>query len=300
MCDEGRGVGSSKLAVYLDFQDAINRLGAPVIREKYGNLFQMYEKITDDDPYKVPMRIFPAVHYVMGGLWVDYNLMSTVPGLHVLGEANFSDHGANRLGASALMQGLADGYFVIPYTIGNYIAGTQLAKVDTNHAAFNEAEAEVCAQTDRLLKVGAKGKKTVLEFYRELGLIMWDHVGMERNAKGLEEAIKKIQALRKEFWTDLKLLGGDKEFNKNLEVAGRLADFLELGELMARDALNRNESCGGHYRSESSTPDGEAQRKDEEFSYVAAWEYKGADKEPALHKEKLEFENVHLAQRSYK
>jgi succinate dehydrogenase / fumarate reductase, flavoprotein subunit len=305
VCDEGRGVGQSGLAVYLDFRDVIKRDGIDTVREKYGNLFDMYAKITDEDPYTTPMRIYPAVHYTMGGLWVDYNLMSTIPGLHVAGEANFSDHGANRLGASALMQGLADGYFVIPYTIGDYIANTKLDKVTTDHPAFAEAEAEQKATIDKLLVVGQKnGKagtgKTVLEFYRELGHLMWDHVGMARNEKGLKGVITSIQKLREEFWKDVLIPGTNEEFNKNLEMAGRVADFLELGELMARDALNRSESCGGHFREESSTPDGEAARKDDEFSYVAAWEYTGAGKEPILHKEALSFENVHLSQRSYK
>jgi len=305
VCDEGRGVGQSGLAVYLDFRDVIKRDGIDTVREKYGNLFDMYAKITDEDPYTTPMRIYPAVHYTMGGLWVDYNLMSTIPGLHVAGEANFSDHGANRLGASALMQGLADGYFVIPYTIGDYIANTKLDKVTTDHPAFAEAEDSQKAIIDKLLAVGQKnGKagtgKTVLEFYRELGHLMWDHVGMARNEKGLKGVITSIQKLREEFWKDVLIPGTNEEFNKNLEMAGRVADFLELGELMARDALNRSESCGGHFREESSTPDGEAARKDDEFSYVAAWEYTGADKEPILHKEALSFENVHLSQRSYK
>jgi len=308
VCDEGRGVGQSGLAVYLDFRDVIKRDGIDTVREKYGNLFDMYAKITDEDPYTTPMRIYPAVHYTMGGLWVDYNLMSTIPGLHVAGEANFSDHGANRLGASALMQGLADGYFVIPYTIGDYIANTKLDKVTTDHPAFAEAEDSQKAIIDKLLAVGQRngkagtGKtgKTVLEFYRELGHLMWDHVGMARNEKGLKGVITSIQKLREEFWKDVLIPGTNEEFNKNLEMAGRVADFLELGELMARDALNRSESCGGHFREESSTPDGEAARKDDEFSYVAAWEYTGADKEPILHKEALSFENVHLSQRSYK
>jgi succinate dehydrogenase / fumarate reductase flavoprotein subunit len=304
VCDEGRGVGQSGLAVYLDFRDVIKRDGIDMVREKYGNLFDMYAKITDEDPYTTPMRIYPAVHYTMGGLWVDYNLMSTIPGLHVAGEANFSDHGANRLGASALMQGLADGYFVIPYTIGDYIANSKLDKVTTDHPAFAEAEAEQKATIDKLLAVGQKnGKagtgKTVLEFYRELGHLMWDHVGMARNEKGLKGVITSIQKLREEFWKDVLIPGTNEEFNKNLEMAGRVADFLELGELMARDALNRSESCGGHFREESATPDGEAARKDDEFSYVAAWEYTGPNKEPILHKEALSFENVHLSQRSY-
>jgi succinate dehydrogenase / fumarate reductase, flavoprotein subunit len=300
VCDEGRGVGESGLAVYLDFRDAIKRDGQQTVSEKYGNLFQMYEKITDEDPYKVPMRIYPAVHYTMGGLWVDYNLMSNLPGLHVLGEANFSDHGANRLGASALMQGLSDGYFIIPYTIGAYLAENKLAKADVNHPAFEAAEKEVRAQVDKLLAIGKKGTKTVLEIYRELGRIMWEYVGMAREEKGLKTAIEKIKALKKEFWTNVKITGEEGEFNKQLELAGRVADFLELGELMARDALNRAESCGGHFRLESQTPEGEALRHDDQFAYVAAWEWKGENAEPALHKEPLTFENVHLAQRSYK
>lgn len=301
VCDEGRGVGMSGLAVYLDFRDAIKRDGKKVISEKYGNLFDMYHRITDENPYEVPMRIYPAVHYTMGGLWVDYNLMSTIPGLHVLGEANFSDHGANRLGASALMQGLADGYFVIPYTLGHYIASNTLPKVDTNHPAFAQAEADVRAQIDRLVAAGKKGgKKTALDFYRELGHIMWDKVGMARNEKGLKEAMSQIKALREEFWSGIQLPTQTDTFNKNLEVAGRVADFLELGELMARDALNRSESCGGHFREESQTPEGEALRDDANFSYVAAWEYKGEGQEPVLHKEPLVFENIKLAQRSYK
>jgi succinate dehydrogenase / fumarate reductase flavoprotein subunit len=300
VCDEGRGVGQSGLAVYLDFRDAIKRDGLDTISEKYGNLFEMYAKITDEDPYKTPMRIYPAVHYTMGGLWVDYNLMTTIPGLYAGGEANFSDHGANRLGASALMQGLADGYFVLPYTIGDYLASTKFEKVTTDHPAFAEAEAAQKAQIAKLLEIGKKGKKTVLEFYRELGHIMWDHVGMARNEKGLKGAIESIKKLREEFWQGCLIPGTGDELNKNLELAGRVADFLELGELMARDALNRSESCGGHFREESATPDGEAARKDDEFSYVAAWEYTGANKDPILHKEPLTFENVHLTQRSYK
>jgi len=301
VCDEGRGVGTSGLAVYLDFRDAIKRDGKKTISEKYGNLFDMYHRITDENPYEVPMRIYPAVHYTMGGLWVDYNLMSSIPGLHVLGEANFSDHGANRLGASALMQGLADGYFVIPYTLGHYIASNTLPKVDTNHPAFGQAETEVRGQIDRLVAAGKKGgKKTALDFYRELGHIMWDKVGMARNEKGLQEAMSKIKALREEFWSGIQLPTEADTLNKNLEVAGRVADFLELGELMARDALNRSESCGGHFREESQTPEGEALRDDANFSYVAAWEYKGEGQEPVLHKEPLVFENIKLAQRSYK
>jgi succinate dehydrogenase / fumarate reductase flavoprotein subunit len=300
VCDEGRGVGASGRAVYLDFRDAIKRDGEKVISEKYGNLFQMYEQITGENPYLVPMRIYPAVHYTMGGLWVDYNLMSSVPGLHVLGEANFSDHGANRLGASALMQGLADGYFVIPYTLGHYIAGTKLQPVSTDAAEFKEAEANVRAQLDHLIQVGQKGHRTVMDFYRELGLLMWDHVGMARTDEGLKKVLKRLPELRAEFHENLKLTGDPANYDKYLEVAMRVSDFLELGELMAIDALHRTESCGGHFREESQTPDGEALRDDKNFSYVAAWEYQGQGKAPVLHKEPLSFENVHLAQRSYK
>ncbi len=299
VCDEGRGVGQSGLSVYLDFRDAIQRDGKHVIAEKYGNLFDMYHEITNENPYETPMRIYPAVHYTMGGLWVDYNLMSNVPGLHVLGEANFSDHGANRLGASALMQGLADGYFVIPYTIGNYLAGNTFEKVTTDHAAFAEAEAGVKAQIDKLLAVGAKGKRTVTDFYRELGKLMWDNVGMARNEKGLKATIEAIDKLHQEFWENVKIPQG-RGLNKELEMAGRVADFLELGRLMAYDALDRKESCGGHFREEMQTEEGEAKRDDEKFAYVAAWEYQGAGKNPVLHKEALTFENIHLAQRSYK
>lgn len=298
VCDEGRGVGETGLAVYLDFSDAIKRLGEDDIREKYGNLFDMYERITGDNPYQTPMRIYPAVHYTMGGLWVDYNLMSTVPGLFVLGEANFSDHGANRLGASALMQGLADGYFVIPYTLANYLASSSFNKITTDHQAFKTAATAVTEQTKKLLAI--KGKKTVLEFHRELGKIMWDEVGMARNKAGLERALSEIPKLREEFWKNVNVPGEGELLNKNLEFAGRVADFLELGELMAMDALQREESCGGHFREEHQTPDGEAKRNDEQFAYVAAWEYAGADKAPILNKEELTFENVHLAQRSYK
>jgi succinate dehydrogenase / fumarate reductase, flavoprotein subunit len=298
VCDEGRGVGESGLSVYLDFQDAINRLGKEVIRQRYGNLFDMYQRITDENPYEVPMRIYPAVHYTMGGLWVDYNLMSTIPGLYVLGEANFSDHGANRLGASALMQGLADGYFVIPYTLGDYLASTELPKISTDHDAFGQAADGVAAMTKKLL--GIKGDKTVLQFHRELGKIMWDNVGMARTKQSLERAMKEIQHLREEFWQNLKLVGSDQDLNKDLEYAGRLADYFELGELLAKDALHRNESCGGHFREEYQTEDGEALRDDKKFSYVAAWEYTGEGKQPKLHKEPLKFEAIKLAQRSYK
>ncbi len=296
--DEGRGVGPTKMAVYLDFADAIKRLGADKIAERYGNLFQMYERITGDNPYKVPMRIFPAVHYTMGGLWVDYNLMSTIPGLHVLGEANFSDHGANRLGASALMQGLADGYFVAPYSIGNYLAGATLPKVDESHAAFKEAAANVSARIDKMLSI--KGTKTVDEFHRELGHIMWDNVGMARNEAGLKKALEQIPKLREEFWSNLALPGERNYLNEELEKAGRVADFLELGELMARDALERQESCGGHFREEYQTPDGEAQRDDEKFAHVSAWEFAGEGKPAILNKEPLTFERVKPSTRSYK
>jgi succinate dehydrogenase / fumarate reductase, flavoprotein subunit len=297
-CDSGRGVGESGLGVYLDFADAIGRLGEAKIRERYGNLFEMYQRITDEDPYKVPMRIFPAVHYTMGGLWVDYNLMSTIPGLHVIGEANFSDHGANRLGASALMQGLADGYFVLPVTIGDYIASSKLEPVDASHPECRRAEADVQARLTRLLD--ANGKRTVDSFHRELGKIMWDHCGMARNAAGLRQALQLIPALREEFWLNVNVPGSGDTLNQALERAGRVADFLELGELMCRDALHREESCGGHFREEYQTEDGEALRDDEHFAYVGAWEYQGEDRQPALNKEPLEFEYVKLAQRSYK
>ena len=298
VCDEGRGVGPGGRGVYLDFADAIRRVGASTIRERYGNLFEMYERITDENPYEVPMRIYPAVHYTMGGLWVDYNLMSTVPGLHVIGEANFSDHGANRLGASALMQGLADGYFVLPSTISDYLASARPAAVDTSHPEFARAEAEVAERTRTLLTIG--GKRTVDSFHRELGHIMWEQCGMARNAAGLEAALARIPELREEFWRNVNVPGSDAELNQALERAGRVADFLELGELICRDALHREESCGGHFREEYQTPDGEALRDDERFAYVAAWEYTGDLQRPRLHKEPLEFEYVHLAQRSYK
>ncbi len=298
VCDEGRGVGATGQAVYLDFHTAIERDGIDVISDKYGNLFEMYERITGENPYEVPMRIYPAVHYTMGGLWVDYNLMSNVPGLHVLGEANFSDHGANRLGASALMQGLADGYFVIPYTLGEYIANNKLPEVETSHEAFDQAADEAMSRIDTILNIN--GTKTVMEFHRELGKIMWDKVGMARTKEGLEEAIKEIKALREDFWQNLRITGEKNTFNKYLEFAGRVADFMELGELMAKDALHRNESCGCHFREEYQTSEGEALRNDDEFAYVAAWEFKGDKNEPALNKEPLKFENVHLSQRSYK
>lgn len=298
VCDEGRGVGETGLSVYLDFRDAIKRLGEQTVREKYGNLFDMYERITGEDPWTVPMRIYPAIHYTMGGLWVDYNLMSTIPGLHVLGEANFSDHGANRLGASALMQGLADGYFIIPYTIGDYLAGTPLAKVTTDHPEFKRTEAEVKARVAKLLSI--RGQKTVGEFHRELGRLMWDYVGMARDEAGLQHVLQEIPKLREEYWRNVNVPGSGDTLNKNLEMAGRVADYLELGELMAIDALHRRESCGGHFRQESQTPDSEALRDDEHFSYVAAWQYAGEGKSPVLYKEPLTFENVKLSQRSYK
>jgi succinate dehydrogenase / fumarate reductase flavoprotein subunit len=298
VCDEGRGAGESGLGVYLDFADAIKRLGHNVIKERYGNLFEMYERITDENPYEVPMRIYPAAHYTMGGLWVDYNLMSNIDGLHVTGEANFSDHGANRLGASALMQGLADGYFIIPNTIGHYLVSNKLEKVDASHAAFKAAEAEVADRTNRFLSI--KGKRTVASFHRELGKIMWNYCGMSRNDAGLRTALKKIPELREEFWRDVNVPGSDVELNQALEKAGRIADFLELGELMCLDALHRTESCGGHFREESQTPDGEALRDDENFAFVAAWEYAGEGRSPILNKEPLVFENVKLSQRSYK
>jgi len=298
VCDEGRGVGESHLAVYLDFKDAIQRIGVDVINEKYGNLFQMYQKITDEDPYKVPMRIYPAIHYTMGGLWVDYNLMSNVPGLHVLGEANFSDHGANRLGASALMQGLADGYFVIPYTIGNYLASTSLPKVSTDHDGFAEAANATQTRINQLLAV--KGHRGIREIHRELGRIMWDDVGMARTEASLRNALVAIPKLREEFWHSVSVPGSQDNLNQSLEYAGRVADYLEFAELLALDALERRESCGGHFREESQTPDGEALRDDANFSYVAAWEFKGVGERPELHKEPLEFEEVHPTQRSYK
>jgi succinate dehydrogenase / fumarate reductase flavoprotein subunit len=298
VCDEGRGVGPGGLGVYLDFAEAIQRVGEATVRERYGNLFHMYQQITDDDPYRTPMRIFPAVHYTMGGIWVDYNLMSTIPGLHVLGEANFSDHGANRLGASALMQGLADGYFVIPYTIGDYLASARLEKVDADHPAVRATEAEVGARTRKLLSI--RGARTVDSFHRELGKLMWENCGMARSAEGLRTNLRKIPALREEFWQNLNVPGSGEELNQSLEKAGRVADFLEFAELVCQDALHREESCGGHFRVEHQTPDGEALRDDENFCYVAAWEYQGPGNTPTLHKEALEFENVHLATRSYK
>jgi succinate dehydrogenase / fumarate reductase, flavoprotein subunit len=298
VCDEGRGVGDSGLAVYLDFGEAIKRLGIDVIRSRYGNLFDMYTKITDDDPYQVPMRIYPAIHYTMGGLWVDYNLMSSVPGLHVLGEANFSDHGANRLGASALMQGLADGYFVIPYTLAHYLGSATLPAVSTNDDAFREAEASVQERIDALLAV--KGSKTPRELHRELGQLLWNEVGMARNDGGLRRSLERIPKLREEFWQNVSVPGPKNNLNKNLEYAGRVADYLEFAEVLTLDALHRTESCGGHFREESQTPDGEALRDDANFTYAAAWEFRGVGKEPALHKEPLVFEYVKPSQRSYK
>jgi succinate dehydrogenase / fumarate reductase flavoprotein subunit len=298
MCDKGYGVGPTSLAVYLDFADSIKRLGRHVIEERYGNLFDMYHEITAEDPYKSPMRIYPAIHYMMGGLWVDYNLMSTIPGLFVLGEANFSDHGANRLGASALMQGLADGYFIIPYTMGDYLASTKFKPVNVDDAPFTEARGEIEDLIKKLMSIN--GKKTVEEFHRELGKIMWDNVGMGRNRAGLEKALKEIPRLREEFWQNVKLVGESNDMNAELERAGRVADFLELGELLAFDALHREESCGGHFREEHHTEEGEAQRNDKKFSYVAAWEFTGVGKKPILNKEPLKFEYVKPSQRSYK
>ncbi len=298
VCDEGRGVGATGQAVFLDFADAIKRLGEDVIRDKYGNLFDMYQQIQGDNPYEVPMMIYPAVHYTMGGLWVDYNLMTTIDGLYALGECNFSDHGANRLGASALMQGLADGYFVIPYTIGDYLAGMAYDKVPTDHEAFRQAEDEVKEKINKLLRVN--GDKTVDEFHKELGKVMWDYVGMARNEEGLRLAKEKIKEIRESFWQNVKVLGDNEEMNLSLEKAGRVADFLELAELMVDDARDRKESCGGHFREESQTEEGEAKRIDDQYSYVAAWKYQGEGREEALEKEILEFENVKLTQRSYK
>jgi succinate dehydrogenase / fumarate reductase flavoprotein subunit len=298
VCDEGRGVGPTGLGVYLDFAESIGRLGEGTIREKYGNLFEMYERITAEDPYKIPMRIFPATHYTMGGLWVDYNLESSIPGLFVLGEANFSDHGANRLGASALMQGLADGYFVIPYTLGDYLSRTKQAKVAADHPDVRAAEAAVSGRVQRLL--GIKGKRTVTSFHRELGRIMWEHCGMARNAADLKAGLAKIPPLREEFWRNVTVPGSGGEINQSLEMAGRVADFLELGELIIRDALERDESCGCHFREEHQTPDGEALRDDGRYAHVAVWEYQGDAASPVRHQEALTFENVQLATRSYK
>jgi succinate dehydrogenase / fumarate reductase flavoprotein subunit len=298
VCDQGRGVGETGLGVYLDFADAIRQLGVDVIRERYGNLFDMYQRITDENPYEAPMRIYPAIHYTMGGLWVDYYLMSTIDGLFVIGEANFSDHGANRLGASALMQGLSDGYFILPYTVGDYIAKSKMERIDIGHPEFARAEAGVADMTKRLLSI--QGRHTVDDLHRQLGKIVWDHCGMTRTARGLECAVTQIRDLKEQYWKDVKVAGSADDLNQSLEKAGRVADFFELAELMCVDALHRNESCGGHFREEYQTPDGEAQRNDDEFSYVAAWEYDGPGQPPILHKEPLAFEYVHPSQRSYK
>ncbi|MBL4885974.1 MAG: fumarate reductase/succinate dehydrogenase flavoprotein subunit [Planctomycetaceae bacterium] len=297
-CDADFGVGNAGLSVYLDFDRAIQEQGKDAIEAKYGNLFHMYQKITDENPYQVPMRIYPAVHYTMGGLWVDYNLESTIPGLFVLGEANFSDHGANRLGASALMQGLADGYFVAPYTVGNHLAQTKPGEIDTTHSAFEEVSQEVSGRIDKMLSI--KGKRSVDSFHRELGKIMWDKCGMARNSQGLSEGIEQIKALRTEFWENVNVTGKSDQLNQELEKAGRVADFLEYGELMCRDALKREESCGGHFREEHQSEENEAQRDDENFSHVAAWEYNADDQEPTRHQEELNYENVELTTRSYK
>jgi succinate dehydrogenase / fumarate reductase flavoprotein subunit len=296
--DEGHGVGETGLSVYLDFKEAISRLGIEVIKARYGNLFEMYERITAEDPYTVPMRIYPAIHYTMGGLWVDYNLQSTIPGLFVLGEANFSDHGANRLGASALMQGLADGYFIVPNTVPNYLAGSKLPEVSTDHDAFSEAANSAQGRIDKVLTI--KGKRTIREFHRALGRIMWDYVGMARNEPGLRTAIERIRALRDEFWRDVAVPGDKNNMNPMLDYAGRVADYMEFGELLAFDALHRHESCGGHFREEYQTSDGEALRDDEHYSYVAAWEFTGVGSQPNLYKEPLVFDEVHPSQRSYK
>ncbi len=298
VCDDGRGVGSGGLGVYLDFADAISRLGEKAVRDRYGNLFDMYEKITGDNAYKTPMRIFPAVHYTMGGLWVDYNLMTSIPGLFCIGEANFSDHGANRLGASALMQGLADGYFVLPYTIGHYFASDKQEKPSTDHEAFREVEEAEKERVNTFLSIN--GTRTVMSFHRELGKILWDKCGMARDKAGLREALKRIPELREEFWDNVRVPGEGAQMNQSLEYAGRVADFLEFGELMCHDALQREESCGGHFRTEHQTADGEAKRNDEKFSYVAAWEFKGVSKKPRLHKEQLKYEEVKMSTRSYK
>ncbi|HRK62089.1 MAG TPA: fumarate reductase/succinate dehydrogenase flavoprotein subunit [Candidatus Omnitrophota bacterium] len=297
-CDEGRGVGPNGLGVYLDFADAIKRLGKQTVKERYGNLIDMYNRITGEDPYTQPMRIYPAVHYTMGGLWVDYDLMSNIPGLFVTGEANFSDHGANRLGASALMQGLADGYFISPHSVSNYIASVKPGKVTTDAPEFAAAEKETREKIKRMLSIN--GKTTVDEFHRRLGKIIWDKCGMARTKEGLEQAIKEIRALRAEFWKDLKVTGGENELNQSLERAGRVADFLEFGEVLCMDALHREESCGGHFRVEYQTEEGEAKRNDEKFTYAAAWEFTGVDSQPILHKEELKFESIHLQTRSYK
>ena len=296
--DSRRGVGELKNGVYLDFADAIQRLGRDVVSERYGNLFDMYERITGENPYEVPMRIYPAPHYTMGGSWVDYNLMSTVPGLFVIGEANFSDHGANRLGASALMQGLADGYFILPYTIGDYLARIGQDTITTQPVEFADTEREVTSKTQRLL--GVQGTRTVDSFHRELGQIMWDHCGMARTREGLQTALDKIPELREQFWGDVRVTGSNQDLNQTLEKAGRVADFFEFAELMCTDALHRDESCGGHFREEYQTDEGEALRNDDDFAHVAAWDFNGVGERPVLHKENLEFEHVPLSQRSYK
>jgi succinate dehydrogenase / fumarate reductase flavoprotein subunit len=300
VCDEGRGVGPGGRGVYLDFRDAIKRLGVDVIRDRYGNLFEMYERITGENPYEVPMRIYPAPHYTMGGLWVDYNLMSTVPGLFVLGEANFSDHGANRLGASALMQGLADGYFIIPYTIGDYLANTTLTPVSENTPEVKDTVGEVKQRLEKLMQVGKRGSKSVDYYHRELGRVMWDYCGMSRTEEGLKFALGKIRELRARFWEDVRIPGDANCLNQELEKAWRVADFFELAELMCIDALERRESCGGHFREEFQTQDGEAKRDDEHFAHVAVWEFQGDEKPPIRHTEPLQFEVIHLAVRSYK
>ncbi len=297
-CDAGRGVGELGRGVYLDFADAVKRLGRQAINDRYDNLFQMYEKITGEDPFAVPMRIYPALHYTMGGLWVDYDLMSNLPGLFVIGEANFSDHGANRLGASALMQGLADGYFILPYTIGDYLAGSAKIKVDADNPEFKKCEDQILGRTKTLLSI--KGKRTADSFHRELGALLWEYCGMARNEAGLKKALAAIPGIRESFWKDLIVPGSGQQMNKSLEKAGRVADFLEFAELLCQDALCRKESCGGHFREEFQTTDGEAKRNDSDFCYVAAWQYQGLGKEPLLHKEALEFENIHLAERNYK
>ncbi len=297
-CDDGKGVGPGNRGVYLDFRDSIQRLGAEVVKQRYGNLFDMYQRITDENPYELPMRIYPAPHYTIGGLWVDYNLHSNQPGLHVIGEANFSDHGANRLGASALMQGLADGYFVLPYTIGNFFATHKPEPITTDHPAFREAESEINARLQRFMTIG--GSRSPESFHRELGRIMWEKCGMARNRAGLEEALQKIPELREEFWNNVKVIGTERSLNMTLEQAGRVADFLEFGETMCRDALLREESCGGHFREEYQTEDGEAVRNDDDFAHAAVWEWKGPNEEPVRHQEEMTFENVKLATRSYK
>ena len=298
VCDDGRGVGESGRGVYLDFSEAIGRLGESVIRERYGNLFEMYERITGEDPYRAPMRIYPALHYTMGGLWVDYHLMSNVPGLFVIGEANFSDHGANRLGASALMQGLADGYFVLPYTISDYLSSAPKTKINADHAEFKRSEEAIKTQVKTLLSI--QGARTVDSFHRELGTLLWEYCGMARNEQGLRKCLAKIPLLREEFWKNVRVLGGGESMNQALEKAGRVADFLEFAELLCQDALHRKESCGGHFREEHQTSEGEARRDDANFSYVAAWQFQGVGREPLLHKEPLAFENVKMAERSYK